>query len=337
MSDYVPPDDRISAYLDGALSTAEHYMVLQLLVASPEWRKELDEISWARVSVRVMPAKVAPPGFFEDLLRDGLQERDSREAKGPSTRARGRSTRRGRARQVEPVAPEVVDDEPEYDDADEIGSPGEGRTELPDAIEEMPFVAAPPGSAEDPDVEGPPIAPPSPEEPLPWDRPFTPAGPPSRRRTRREIVAAKEAALSPAPVRRDEGDASTLWGKPPPRRQRPPTEAPVAEVAPVAPVAEVQAPASESERSFFEEPNFVEEPISIEEARAARAARPGRTLRWAAGVAAAAAVVIAAVVVPARGSVDPPVPEFAGAHSVRSSVTDDPVMQLAAAPLQFGR
>ena len=102
-------------------------------------------------------------------------------------------------------------------------------------------------------------------------------------------------------------------------------------------MAEVQAPASESERSFFEEPNFVEEPISIEEARAARAARPGRTLRWAAGVAAAAAVVIAAVVVPARGSVDPPVPEFAGAHSVRSSVTDDPVMQLAAAPLQFGR
>jgi hypothetical protein len=134
-------------------------------------------------------------------------------------------------------------------------------------------------------------------------------------------VAAKDAALTPRPVRREQGDDTTPWGKPAPRRQ-PQRDAAVQEPTEVAAPASVPTPA------------VVAEPISLD---AARSVRSRRALRWAAGAAAAAAVVIAAVVVPARGSVDPPVPEFAGAHSVRSSVTDDPVMQLATAPLAFGR
>ena len=149
MTDIVPPDDRISAYLDGALSATEHYEVQQLLVASPEWRKELDEVSSARVTVRAMPARVAPTGFFESLLRDGLEELELRkESKAQPKRMRGRSarsTRRARP-EGEPADDEEYVEAEDYVDAPPV--PDHLRTDLPHTIEEMPFAAAsPPASA----------------------------------------------------------------------------------------------------------------------------------------------------------------------------------------------
>jgi anti-sigma factor RsiW len=181
----VPPDERISAYLDGALTAPEHYEVQQQLINSPEWRAELDLVSWARVAVRSMPAHVAPAGFFESLLRDGLPE--------PAT--------------PEPATPEPVTAAP--------AAPG-----------------------------------PAPTSP-------TPSG--------------DEATGTVMPLRRSVG--------------------------------------------------------------------VHRVVRWAAAASAAAAIVVVALLMPARGSVDPSVPRLADSHAVRSSVSDDPVMQLATlrAFAPFGR
>jgi anti-sigma factor RsiW len=173
----VPPDDRISGYIDGDLSSAERLEVARLLVTSAEWRVELDEVSWARATLRALPARVAPPEFFEQLLRDGPKERAPERESTPSREARDAS------------AP---------------------RRELP----------------------------------------------------------------KPIPLR--------------PRAH----------------------------------PHGVQ-----------------RVGRWAAAATAAAAVVVAALLMPARGSVTPSVPQLADSHAVRSSVTDDPVMQLAniGAIMPFGR
>jgi hypothetical protein len=337
MTGVVPPDDRISAYLDGELPAAEHYMVLQLLVESPEWRKELDEVSWARVSVRVLPARVAPTGFFEALLEDGLHERGVR----AEAKRRGRSPRRSRRTEVQPVAPAAFVDEPD----------------APSTVEDMPFAAgAEPADDASAPADGPP-APPSPfdrlvpEEPEMWDRPAPPAGPPVRRQTRQEIVAAKDALRRPAPVRRDPDDATTPFGKPPPRRRPlraaspPPAPAvPTPAVSPPAPAVPTPAvspavPTAGAGATVLPAPPVDADEAELRSLDAARKARSRRVLRWAAGAAAAAAVVVAAVLVPAKGSVTPAVPEFAGAHSVRSSVSDDPVMQLATVgtPTFFGR
>jgi anti-sigma factor RsiW len=173
----VPPDDRISAYLDDNLSPAERDEVQQLLATSAPWRGELAEVSWSRATLRALPARVAPTDFFEQLLRDGPKEREERRESAPPKHSLG--------------------------------------------------AAVPPGA-------------------LP----------------------------EPIPLR--------------PRAQ----------------------------------------PRGVH-----------RAVRWATGAAAAAAVLVAALLMPSRGTVAPPVPELADSHAVRSSVTDDPVMQLAniGAITPFGR
>jgi anti-sigma factor RsiW len=66
------PDDRLSAYLDGELGPDERGAVESYVAASQEWRLELDEVSWARDTLRGLPVHEAPPGFWEAALAPEL-------------------------------------------------------------------------------------------------------------------------------------------------------------------------------------------------------------------------------------------------------------------------
>jgi negative regulator of sigma E activity len=54
----------LSGYLDGELSVEEIASVEAQLVASAEWRAELDEVRVARAAVRGLEVHVAPAGFW---------------------------------------------------------------------------------------------------------------------------------------------------------------------------------------------------------------------------------------------------------------------------------
>lgn len=80
MTGVPPPDERLSAYLDGELGPAERAGVDELLAGSQEWRSALVEVAWARDAVRHLPRREAPPGFWEGvrwerLAADGLPPR----------------------------------------------------------------------------------------------------------------------------------------------------------------------------------------------------------------------------------------------------------------------
>ena len=65
-------------------------------------------------------------------------------------------------------------------------------------------------------------------------------------------------------------------------------------------------------------------------ARAHRRSRLPRLLTAATAAAAVAAVVVAALVIPSPDRVTPQVPALSDSHAVRTSVSDEPVSQLAA-------
>jgi anti-sigma factor RsiW len=65
MNEHPAPDDRLSAYLDDELDPAERQAIESYLAASPDWRRELDEVAWARDTLRRLPVHEAPPGFWE--------------------------------------------------------------------------------------------------------------------------------------------------------------------------------------------------------------------------------------------------------------------------------
>jgi len=60
--------DMLSAYLDGELSDAERAAVDAQLEVSAEWRAELAEVESVRAIVRGLPARDAPPGFWDRVL-----------------------------------------------------------------------------------------------------------------------------------------------------------------------------------------------------------------------------------------------------------------------------
>lgn len=68
-------------------------------------------------------------------------------------------------------------------------------------------------------------------------------------------------------------------------------------------------------------------------ARARRARRVPRIAGLSGAAAAVAAMITAALVVPSPDRVEPDVPAVADAHTVRASVTDDPMTQLATVSL----
>jgi anti-sigma factor RsiW len=81
VNDQPTPDDRLSAYLDGELAVDERDAVERYLAASQEWRAELDEVAWARTTLRALPAREAPPGFWEVALAPELATARARRAR----------------------------------------------------------------------------------------------------------------------------------------------------------------------------------------------------------------------------------------------------------------
>ena len=79
-------------------------------------------------------------------------------------------------------------------------------------------------------------------------------------------------------------------------------------------------------------PGFWEDVLSpdMAKARARRGARLPRLLTAATAAVAVAAVVVAALVIPSPDRVTPQVPALSDSHAVRTSVSDEPVSQLAA-------
>jgi anti-sigma factor RsiW len=76
-------------------------------------------------------------------------------------------------------------------------------------------------------------------------------------------------------------------------------------------------------------PRFWEDVLSPDMARA-RARRRSRVLAAASAAVAVAAVVIASLVIPSPDRVTPRIPALSDSHAVRTSVSDEPVSQLAA-------
>src|SRR6478736_830253 len=60
--------DMLSAYLDDELTEAERVAVEARLEESVEWQAELAEVESARAIVRGLPARDAPPGFWDRVL-----------------------------------------------------------------------------------------------------------------------------------------------------------------------------------------------------------------------------------------------------------------------------
>jgi anti-sigma factor RsiW len=77
------PDDRLSAYLDGELDPDERGAVESYVADSQEWRVELDEVSWARDTLRRLPVHEAPPGFWEAALAPELAQARARRRRVP--------------------------------------------------------------------------------------------------------------------------------------------------------------------------------------------------------------------------------------------------------------
>jgi anti-sigma factor RsiW len=79
-------------------------------------------------------------------------------------------------------------------------------------------------------------------------------------------------------------------------------------------------------------PGFWEDVLSpdMAKARARRRSRLPRLLTAATAAVAVAAVVVAALVIPSPDRVTPQVPALSDSHAVRTSVSDEPISQLAA-------
>jgi anti-sigma factor RsiW len=60
--------DMLSGYLDDELDADERAAVESRLAESAEWRAELEEVRVARLAVRGLPRREAPPGFWDIVL-----------------------------------------------------------------------------------------------------------------------------------------------------------------------------------------------------------------------------------------------------------------------------
>jgi anti-sigma factor RsiW len=72
MSTIDPPEDLLSAYLDGEATPDERALVERRLEESAEWRAVLDEVSTTREMLRALPMSEAPPGFWDSVLQPDI-------------------------------------------------------------------------------------------------------------------------------------------------------------------------------------------------------------------------------------------------------------------------
>lgn len=106
MTEDVPGQDAISAYLDGELDDRERDAVAARLAATAEWRAVMAEVREARALVRALPARDAPPGlwrFLEGTLAS-TPVQPVGAARTSAARPGGSRARRGAVRTVAAVA-----------------------------------------------------------------------------------------------------------------------------------------------------------------------------------------------------------------------------------------
>jgi anti-sigma factor RsiW len=72
MSAIEPPEELLSAYLDGEATDDERALVEQQLAESAEWREVLEEVRSTREMLLAMPRREAPTGFWDSLLHPDI-------------------------------------------------------------------------------------------------------------------------------------------------------------------------------------------------------------------------------------------------------------------------
>jgi anti-sigma factor RsiW len=68
MSAVEPPEELLSAYLDGEVTAEERARVDAHLAESAEWRAVLEEVRETRDLLQGLPTVDAPPGFWDSML-----------------------------------------------------------------------------------------------------------------------------------------------------------------------------------------------------------------------------------------------------------------------------
>jgi anti-sigma factor RsiW len=68
MSAIEPPEELLSAYLDGEVTTEERAQVEARLADSAEWRAVLEEVRETRALLQGLPTRDAPDGFWDAML-----------------------------------------------------------------------------------------------------------------------------------------------------------------------------------------------------------------------------------------------------------------------------
>ena len=72
MSTIDPPEELLSAYLDGEATPDERALVERRLEESGEWRAVLDEVRSTRELLLALPVREAPTGFWDALLQPDI-------------------------------------------------------------------------------------------------------------------------------------------------------------------------------------------------------------------------------------------------------------------------
>ena len=72
MSTIDPPEDLLSAYLDGEATADERALVERQLEESSEWRVVLEEVRTTRAMLLALPTREAPTGFWDSLLQPDI-------------------------------------------------------------------------------------------------------------------------------------------------------------------------------------------------------------------------------------------------------------------------
>lgn len=72
MSTIEPPEELLSAYLDGEATPEERALVERRLEESAEWREVLDEVRSTRALLLALPVHEAPTGFWDSVLQPDI-------------------------------------------------------------------------------------------------------------------------------------------------------------------------------------------------------------------------------------------------------------------------
>jgi anti-sigma factor RsiW len=94
MSAIEPPEELLSAYLDGEVTAEERALVDARLAESAEWRAVLEEVRETRQLLQGLPTVDAPPGFWDSMLAPDAPAPDEAAPVVPIESARHRRGKR---------------------------------------------------------------------------------------------------------------------------------------------------------------------------------------------------------------------------------------------------